>query len=263
MNKHEKHIMAFLATGEASYSDLIKGLVDEGLMAKGTLSKYVNSLLEKGKVRKKISEETYRPVYLVTKQYEKEAEKYHFLKKLEEKGGVEPYLAMIEAPYEQLLEAVDREELVSLLFAAVMNILPKKVLGKALSDIPSFPKDGTPEMEKYLQKIDKLLPLLETPEGMKAIDALVRRMKQKDHLFGLSRAISDALSFRMYSPLPIEEEAELDQELWCDAVRILIKSTRKLNANNIDYKKLELLETKKLILTIDFDLGKYLRGWGV
>jgi len=68
--------------GEASYTNLIKKFVESGKCAKQTLLTYKKGLEKEGKIRKKISEKTGRPVYYVPEEWRGKVEALRRKKKL-------------------------------------------------------------------------------------------------------------------------------------------------------------------------------------
>jgi hypothetical protein len=61
--------------GEARYTDLIRAFVDTGKRSKATLLNYKTQLEAAGKIAKKISDATKRPVYYVPKRLRREVQK--------------------------------------------------------------------------------------------------------------------------------------------------------------------------------------------
>jgi len=71
---HEDILIFVLEKEEARYKDLIKAFVDAGKCSKQTFLNYKLSLEASGRLRKKLSQETGRPVYFIPEEAKSEVE---------------------------------------------------------------------------------------------------------------------------------------------------------------------------------------------
>lgn len=109
-----------------------------------------------------------------------------------------------------------------------------------------------PSIDRELRTSFMLYLALKTYEEiMREIEG--QRLERED-AERLAKNFSDAFSFRIYGPLPIREDEELDNEMCRDAFNLLRKAVSKFSWSPKDLEMLKSLEKPKIILTIEYNL---------
>ena len=144
--------------GEASYTDLIKEFVNSKKCSKQTLLNYKKTLEKEGKLKKRLSEKTGRPVYYVPLEFEKDIESLKimrdFNRKLENMSPTEQgeYIRCLE----KAVKLYRIEHLLKELSEA--HAFPAKALCEKLLKMKVLKKDQIIETEKghvdYMATLD-------------------------------------------------------------------------------------------------------------
>jgi len=208
---------------EMTFSDLLK----ETRASRSALAYHLKEMYKEGEIKKEEDSEDLRITYY----------------SLTDKGRDslerdELYEALINSVDEQLLQQISLEVLLEIELA-------KKILDVGIDKFRS----------EYLEK-PALAFLLKTLNiNTTHRDEATEKMIMREAL----ERFNQAFSFRIYSPVPIREDTELDKELYLLSLWMLTRAiAKKLSLETIeDVKKLLQSDNAKIILNIQLDMKKY------
>ena len=248
--KIKESIMRALKAGDKTFSDLLR----ETGASRSALASHLKELYKGGVVARKEKPKDLRLTY-----YSLTDEGRNELAKEELCSSI------VEASNTQLVKP--GSELEAEILRMFLEMVDEDLMGRIGERIP---RTGEPLSTE--EKVGEVIKALEDPSidqdlrrsfnlylALEAYEQIKREIKEqrleREDAERLAKKFSNAISFRIYGPLPIKEDEKLDNEMCQDAFNLLRKVAPKFSWSPNNLERLKSLEKPKIILTIEYNLG--------